>query len=147
MPLIRLNIAYMRVAHKDQNVRLGVQKESTAITMQRGSIYRYLQEHPEFASGLIEIVDDGYTGSKFDGPGIKKVLQLVELDCVANIIVSDIARFSRNHIEAAHYLHEVFPVHNTRLITVDEDTDWNNYDWSQCRKHPHQAVLNEPWRG
>lgn len=139
MPLIRLNIAYMRVAHQDQDVRLGIKKESSFITMQRGAIYRYLQEHPEYFSGLIEIVDDGHSGSELDGPGIKKVLQLVEMDCVATIIVSDIARFTRNHIEAVHYLREVFPAHNTNIIAVDDGPDMLSFDLSQYNKYPHHV--------
>lgn len=146
MSLIRLNIAYMRVAHRDQNVSLGTKKESSAITMQRGSIHRYLQEHPELSSGLIEIVDDGYSGSEFDGPGIKKVLQLVEMDCVATIMVSDITRFTRNCIEAERCLREVFPAHNTRLIEVDDKLDMPCIDLSQHKKYPRQ-VQNEPQQG
>ena len=48
----------------------------------------YLKQHPEFtAYKVMEVVDDGHSGTNFDRPGIKRVLELVRQRKVAAILV------------------------------------------------------------
>lgn len=57
---------------------------------------RYLKQHPEFtAYKVMEVVDDGHSGTNFDRPGIKRVLELVRQRKVAAILVKDLSRFAR----------------------------------------------------
>ena len=53
---------------------------------------------------VLELVDNGYSGTNFNRPGIKELLSLArngEIDCVA---VKDFSRFGRNSIYTNHLL-------------------------------------------
>ena len=68
-----LLISYLRVSLEDENTG-----ESESISNQRDLIGCYLKQHPEFtAYKVMEVVDDGHSGTNFDRPGIKRVLELV----------------------------------------------------------------------
>ena len=80
-----LLISYLRVSLEDENTG-----ESESISNQRDLIGCYLKQHPEFtAYKVMEVVDDGPSGTNFDRPGIKRVLELVRQRKVAAILVKD----------------------------------------------------------
>ena len=80
-----LLISYLRVSLEDENTG-----ESESISNQRDLIVCYLKQHPEFtAYKVMEVVDDGHSGTNFDRPGIKRVLELVRQRKVAAILVKD----------------------------------------------------------
>ena len=80
-----LLISYLRVSLEDENTG-----ESESISNQRDLIGCYLKQHPEFtAYKVMEVVDDGHSGTNFDRPGIKRVLELVRQRKVAAILVKD----------------------------------------------------------
>ena len=97
-----LLISYLRVSLEDENTG-----ESESISNQRDLIGCYLKQHPEFtAYKVMEVVDDGHSGTNFDRPGIKRVLELVRQRKVAAILVKDLSRFGRNYKEVGrrHWL-------------------------------------------
>ena len=42
---------------------------------------------------------------------------------VGMLIVRDLSRFSRDYLEAGHYLEYVFPYHNVRFVSINDDYD------------------------
>ena len=96
-----LLISYLRVSLEDENTG-----ESESISNQRDLIGCYLKQHPEFtAYKVMEVVDDGHSGTNFDRPGIKRVLELVRQRKVAAILVKDLSRFGRNYKEVGSVLY------------------------------------------
>lgn len=123
LPGKRPLISYLRVSLEDENTG-----ESESISNQRDLIGCYLKQHPEFtAYKVMEVVDDGHSGTNFDRPGIKRVLELVRQRKVAAILVKDLSRFGRNYKEVGSYLEQVFPFLGVRFISVNDGYDSNEY--------------------
>ena len=123
--LAKIIAIYMRLSIADDDV---VQDESNSIKAQRDLMYQYINEIEEFKDYEIEeFCDDGYSGTNFDRPGVKRMLELAESGIINVIIVKDFSRFGRNSIEVGHYLEEVFPYTGLRFIAINDCYDSNNY--------------------
>ena len=117
-----LLISYLRVSLEDETQGIGEHFQSAGFD-------RLLSEA---ASGItaykvMEVVDDGHSGTNFDRPGIKRVLELVRQRKVAAILVKDLSRFGRNYKEVGSYLEQVFPFLGVRFISVNDGYDSNEY--------------------
>ena len=67
--------------------------------------------------------DIGYSGKSFDRPAFKELLQDIEDGIINTIIVKDLSRFGRNHLEVGKYLEETFLINDVRFIAIDDDYD------------------------
>ena len=123
----KLDIIYMRLSKEDGDVTAGTESESCSIQSQRHYIWQYIRDHPELDGDYEELVDDGYTGTNFNRPGMVRLLKLVEAGLVRNIIVRDLSRFARNYLEAGHILEFVFPVFRVRFISINDHFDSKDY--------------------
>lgn len=123
--------AYMRLSHEDarSHKKNIPQEESVSIAGQRAIIRLFLKEHRELANCLVrEFVDDGYSGTDFNRPGICSLLEDAKQGLIDCIIVKDLSRFGRNYIEAGNYIEQIFPLLGIRFISVsdgfDSDKSW-----------------------
>ena len=114
---------YLRLSKEDGDTEDGTAEESCSITSQRDCIQRFLYENHFSSDDFEEIVDDGYSGTSMNRPGMRKLLNLVESGKVRTIIVRDLSRFARNYLEAGHYLEFVFPAYNVRFISINDQFD------------------------
>lgn len=121
----RKKFFYLRLSQEDSEVARGREKESMSIQFQRYCIKSYIEDHPDigYCAEFEEIVDDGYSGTTFQRPGIRKLIQLVEAGMVDTIIVKDLSRFARNYLEAGHYIEYVFPAFQVRFISINDHYD------------------------
>lgn len=126
----RKNIKYMRLSLEDDEVDGVLQDESNSITSQRHILNQYIAGHPELGTDFEEIIDDGFTGTTFQRPGMEKLIRLVEAGEVNMIIVKDLSRFGRNYLEAGYYIELVFPAYQVRLIAVTDFYDTAQQDCS-----------------
>lgn len=109
---------YMRLSCEDENAG-----ESLSIANQRDLLRGYVESRREFdGCPVLEFADDGYSGTNFERPGIKKLLSLAGKD-VQCIIVKDFSRFGRNLVEVGGYLDQIFPFLGVRFIAVNEGYD------------------------
>jgi len=123
----RRNFIYIRSAYKNDD----------SIEAQRACIQKFREKHPGLPPNFEEVIDNGYSNSDFDAPGIKGILELAEKDQVDVIIVSDISRLSRNYIEVGKFLTQFFPQHGVRLIVVntsDEGSEESQIKFSKLRR-------------
>ena len=110
---------YYRLSLDDENA-----VESNSITSQRQIVEGHLSTIPELANmPSIEVVDDGYTGTNFDRPGIKQLLDAARRGEVACIMVKDLSRFGRKYLEVSKYLEQLFPYLGIRFIAVGDSYD------------------------
>ena len=79
-------------------------------------------KHPELHK-LDEYVDDGYSGTNFERPDFKRMMQDIEKRNVNCIIVKDLSRFGRNYIETGRYLERIFPFMGVRFIAINDHYD------------------------
>ncbi len=117
--------AYMRLSKED-----GEPGESGSIRMQRQLLVRYAKAHFEDYQWM-EFQDDGYTGTNFERPGVKALLEKVKRDEVDCVIVKDFSRFSRDYIELGVYMRQIFPFMGVRFISVND-----HYDSGDKGKNP-----------
>lgn len=83
---------YLRLSRSD-----GDQQESNSIKNQRALLNDYMGKHPELHK-FDEYVDDGYSGTNFERPDFKRMMQDIEKRNVNCIIVKDLSRFGRNYM-------------------------------------------------
>ena len=87
---------YVRLSQQD--MRAG---ESLSIENQKLILTKYVKEQ---GWNLIDIyVDDGYSGTDFDRPGVQRLLDDVKVGKINLIICKDLSRFGRNYIEVGRY--------------------------------------------
>lgn len=115
---------YLRLSQEDRDTDGRVLDESSSITGQREILQDFVRTHEEFATAqTIEFCDDGYSGTNFDRPGIKSLIEAAKAGVVQCIVVKDFSRFGRNYIEVGNYLEQVFPFLGIRFISVNDGFD------------------------
>ncbi len=107
---------YMRLSKED-----GDKLESESITNQRKLLIRYAED-----IGIQikkEYIDDGYSGTNFDRPAFKEMIEDVRNGRIDTIIVKDLSRFARESVFASEYIEKIFPEYNIRFIAVLDNVD------------------------
>ena len=119
------NIAcmYLRLSRED-----GDSSESNSISNQRQIIKSYAKENDIKLS--YEYVDDGFSGSNFDRPHFKNMIDDLNKGKFNIIIVKVLSRFGRDYIESGKYLQKIFPEKGVRFISVNDNYDSENADMS-----------------
>lgn len=112
----KITILYCRLSNED-----ALDAESNSITNQRNILLRYAADHG-FTNTRI-LVDDGYTGTNFNRPGVQEGLSLVEQGMVGTWIVKDMSRFGRDYLQVGRYTEIVFPSYDVRFIAVNDGVD------------------------
>ena len=117
----KITILYCRLSNEDQ-----LEGESNSIQNQRDILTRYAESHG--FTNIKVLVDDGYTGTNFDRPGIQKGFALVEQGLVRTWIVKDMSRFGGDYLQVGKYTELVFPSYDVRFIAVNDGVDSENGD-------------------
>ena len=81
---------YIRLSRDDGNI------ESDSIVSQRSLLKQYIKENNY--NLIEEYVDDGYTGTNFDRPAFKRMINDLELGKINMIITKDMSRLGRDYI-------------------------------------------------
>lgn len=86
-------------------------------------------------------IDDGFSGSNFERPAFKRLLNDVENGEISTVIVKDMSRFGRDHILVGYYTKYYFPDADVRFIAIFDqmDTETNPDD----DIIPFKNILNE----
>ena len=112
---------YIRLSQED-----GDKEESNSITNQRELINNYIQEDIELKF-YDYYIDDGWSGTNFNRPDFKRLINDVETGVINTIIVKDLSRFGRNYIEVGNYLEQIFPLKKVRFIAINDNIDSFKY--------------------
>lgn len=114
--------AYLRLSKGDGDSDGTSKGESNSISNQRLIIERFLQDNEDFE--LVETyVDDGYTGTNFDRPGVQKMLEDIDAGLIDCVIVKDLSRFGRERIETGMYILKEFESKGIRFIAINDNYD------------------------
>lgn len=69
--------------------------------------------------------DDGYTGTNFNRPDFKRMLQDAENKQFNMVIVKDLSRLGREYIETGEYIESYFPQRQIRFVAIGDNYDSN----------------------
>lgn len=95
--------------------------ESLSIENQKLILEKYVMEQ---GWNLIdEYIDDGYSGTTFDRPGVQRLLEDAKCGRINTIIVKDLSRFGRNYIQVGQYTDYIFPMYDIRFIALNDNVD------------------------
>ncbi len=123
----------MRLSKDDDGV-----SESSSITTQRKMLKAYAKEN-----NLIiydEYIDDGYSGTNFERPAFKRLIQDIENKNVNMVITKDLSRLGREYISTGQFTEIYFPEHGVRYVAINDGYD------SESKYNdivPFKNVINE----
>ena len=110
---------YIRLSREDDDKR---KQESDSITNQREILKEYVEVHPD-----IEIVDfyvdDGWSGTNFDRPDFKRMIKDIDEGLINCVIVKDLSRLGRNHVQTGYYIEDYFVRKRVRFISLNNVLD------------------------
>lgn len=127
---------YMRLSRED-----GDKEESSSVTNQREMLKRYVSEQENFFI-VKEYVDDGFTGTNFDRPGFKQMIEDIEAGIIDTVITKDLSRLGRERLGVGHYTEIYFPEHNVRYIALLDNID-TYFDAGMNDMAPFKGVIND----
>lgn len=131
---------YFRLSRED-----GDKAESDSIRNQKALIAGYLKQHPDLKL-VEEYVDDGFSGTNFDRPAFKRLMDDASEHKVDCIIVKDLSRLGRNYIETGRYLETIFPMMGIRFISVNDQYDSSDRsDQTDDIVIPFKNLLNDAY--
>ena len=134
---------YLRLSKGDGDLEAGGKAESNSISNQRMIIEKYMKEHPEleFADAYI---DDGYTGTNYKRPEMKRMLEDIDEGKIDCVIVKDLSRFGRERIQTGTYISKTFKEKGIRFIAITDHYD--NLTATGSENHllmPIKALTND----
>lgn len=111
---------YLRLSREDEDRK----DESNSIQNQRLIIQQFIEKKHEFKDAEVEcFVDDGYTGTNFNRPDFKRMMEQAKKKQSCCIIVKDLSRLGRDTIETQEYIEKVFPFLQIRFIAIYDSFD------------------------
>lgn len=126
---------YIRLSKEDDN--LG---ESESIQNQKSLLTKYVHDQNYI---LVDIyVDDGYTGTNFERPEFKRMLNDIEAGKINMVVTKDLSRLSRDYIGTGEYVEKWFPAHDVRYVALTDNID-TMIDSANNDIAPFKAILND----
>lgn len=105
----------MRISREDAGIC-----ESNSILNQRQLLSDFITSHG--MTMVDEYIDDGYTGTNFDRPAFRTLIEDCKSKKINCIVVKDLSRLGRNATMAGRYIDEIFPRLGIRFIAVTDKT-------------------------
>ena len=112
----KYNILYGRLSQEDD--RLG---DSNSIINQRLLLEKYATDNG-FENTMF-LADDGYSGTNFERPSWKKIVEMIEAGEVETLIVKDLSRLGREYLQVGYYTEIYLPQKGVRFIAVNDSVD------------------------
>ncbi len=129
----KLTALYCRLSRDD-----GTSNESMSIETQKTMLSEYAAK-----MGFKNIrfyVDDGYSGTNFDRPAFKLLVNDIEQGLIATVITKDLSRLGRNYLETGTYIEIFFPKHDVRYIAINDGVD--SIDREKMDITPFHNIIN-----
>lgn len=110
---------YCRLSHDD-----GSAGESGSIQTQKTLLTQYCKEHGIHIADYY--CDDGWSGTNFERPEFKRMINDIESGRINTVIVKDLSRFGREYAQMGLYIEHYFEQKGVRFIAVAEGVDSKN---------------------
>lgn len=116
-PEVYLTGIYLRIS-SEHNEDLSDQ----VLDNQEQVVRNYLSDKAEFQIAQV-YCDNGCTGTNFKRDAFEQMINDIKAGKINCIIVKDLSRLGRNHIEVEQYLQVIFPFLKVRFIAVNDNYD------------------------
>ena len=110
---------YIRLSEADS--LNNYESESESIINQRNLLMNFVKQN-KFTL-VDEYVDDGFTGTNFNRPGFKRLIQDIESKRINCVITKDLSRLGRDYIKCGYYVEQYFPQKKIRYISILDNVD------------------------
>ena len=107
---------YARLSRDDER-----QGESVSIENQKLMLRRHCEGQGWMVAG--EYVDDGWSGTNFERPAFRRLMEDVQQKKVNLVLVKDLSRLGRDYIEVGKYTDCVFPCYGCRFVALNDGVD------------------------
>ncbi len=131
---------YIRLSQDDKEKSI-----SNSVINQQNMLKEFAEKDEEFK--IVDCyIDDGYTGTNFNRPGFIRMMEDMKMGRINCIIVKDLSRFGREHIDVDNYLERIFPLLNVRFISVMQHLDsYKNPAKMNSIEIPFLNLINEEY--
>lgn len=99
-----------------------VSRPNNSIESQLDIMKAFILNHSEFQEYYV-YTDNGYSGTNFDRPEFKRMMDDVRNGKINCICVKDLSRFGRDYLETGNYIETIFPFMGVRFISVNDHFD------------------------
>ena len=130
----KITALYCRLSKDD-----GTNNESMSISTQKTMLKDYAKRN-----GFLNCqfyVDDGYSGTNYDRPAFRQLIEDIQDGEVSTLITKDLSRLGRNYLETGTYIEVFFPNHDVRYIAINDGVD--SIDNAQMDITPFRNIINE----
>ena len=115
----RITALYARLSRDDEKDGISGSIQNQKAILEKYAIDNRLP-NPRF------FFDDGYSGVSFTRPAFMEIMELAEQGLMANLVVKDHSRLSRNRLVVGQLLEEDFVRLNVRYIAIMDNIDTAN---------------------
>ena len=117
----------------------GKEDESNSIANQKQILLDYCKNHGY--TNTMFFVDDGISGTSFDRSDFNRMHRMVEEGKIGTIIVKDLSRFGREHIEGDRLAEIVYPTLGVTFISIHENINTSTGEGMEML--PFYNIFNE----
>lgn len=86
-------------------------------------------------------IDDDMTGTNFDRPAFRKLIDDIKKGRINCIVVKDLSRLGRNYVETGEFIEKIFPFLKVRFIAINDRFD--SFSDHQNIVMPFKNIINE----
>lgn len=108
---------YIRLSKEDS----GKNNQNT-VENQKALLEDFVKTKPDMKVFDVYI-DNGFSGTNFERPAFKKMMEDAKQGKINCIIVKDMSRFGRSYLEIGNYLEKIFPFLNIRFMSITDHFD------------------------
>ena len=107
---------YCRLSVDDAN-----DGDSNSIQNQKKILLNYAKENGYLNTQFF--VDDGYSGTSFERPSFKKMIEGIKSGEIKRVIIKDMSRFGRDYLQVGMYTEIMFAEYDIHFIAVNDGVD------------------------
>ena len=117
----KITALYCRLSRDDE-----YNGDSMSIQNQKELLLKFANDNDYYNTEFF--VDDGYTGTNFDRPDFKRLIEAVEDGKIGTVIVKDLSRFGREYLQTGFYTEMFLPDNDVRFIAINDSVDSDDGD-------------------